>query len=237
MLVVGCVSQKGGVAKSSLARLLARELAAQGRSVLLADLDVLQATSVEWARRRAASGRKPVVRAECFDGLEPALRAARRDLADCLVLDARGFADAQTLELAHAADALLIPSGLAVDDLLPTVRLAHELLGQGIPAERIAIALCRAGDSASEIEEAALYVREAGYHCLPHAWPEKAGYRRAHDEGRAATEVTHASLRHKAEAFARDAVAFVTSRAPAGPPPEAKQKPQAKQKPGAKQKH
>ncbi|UPG73806.1 ParA family protein [Roseomonas gilardii subsp. gilardii] len=200
------------MAKSSLARLLARELAAQGRDVLLADLDVLQATSAEWARRRAASGRKPVVRAECFDGLDPALRAARRDQADCLVLDARGFADAQTLEVARAADAVLIPSGLAVDDLLPTVRLAHELLGQGIPASRIAIALCRAGDSAAEIEEAALYVREAGYHCLPHAWPEKAGYRRAHDEGRVATEVSHVSLRRKAEAFARDAVAFVTSR-------------------------
>ena len=34
MIVVGCASQKGGVAKSSLARLLAREFAARGRRVL-----------------------------------------------------------------------------------------------------------------------------------------------------------------------------------------------------------
>jgi chromosome partitioning protein len=213
VLVVGCVSQKGGVAKSSLARLLAREFAAKGRRVLLADLDVLQATSLEWARRRAESGQQPPVRVERCENTKQALKHARQGDADCLVLDARGIADAQTLEVARAADAVLIPSGLAVDDLLPAVRLAHELTSAGIPRARIAMVLCRAGDRPSEIREAAQYIGEAGYHCLEAAWPERAGYRRAHDEGRVATEARHPSLRAKARVVVAAVVDFVEKQA------------------------
>ena len=163
MLVVGCASQKGGVAKSSLARLLAREFAAAGRRVLLADLDVLQATSLEWSRRRAGAGLRPDVPVERCENTRQALERARQVDAECLVLDARGIADAQTLEVARAADVVFIPSGLAVDDLLPAVRLAHELTLAGVPEGRLAVALCRAGDARSELEEAARYIREAGY--------------------------------------------------------------------------
>jgi chromosome partitioning protein len=111
--------------------------------------------------------------------------------------------------MAQAADALLIPSGLAVDDLLPAVRLAHELTRVGILPARISMALCRAGDTQSEITDAARYIVEAGYQCLGTAWQERAGYRRAHDEGRVATEARHPSLRAKARAFAADALAFI----------------------------
>jgi chromosome partitioning protein len=213
MLVVGCVSQKGGVAKSSLARLLAREFAASGRRVLLADLDVLQATSFDWARRRSEAGLRPEVPVERCDGTKQAFRRARRAGAECLILDARGIADRDTLEVARAADAVLIPSGLAVDDLLPAVRLAHELTRAGIPSAQLAVALCRAGDAPGELEEAARYIAEAGYRCLDAAWPERAGYRRAHDEGRVATEARHKSLRTKACVFAAAAMAFVGQQA------------------------
>jgi len=59
---------------------------------------------------------------------------------------------------------LLIPSGLGVDDLLPAVRLAHELTSAGIPRARIAMALCRTGDAENEIVEAGRYITDAGYH-------------------------------------------------------------------------
>jgi chromosome partitioning protein len=209
VLVVGCASQKGGVAKSALARLLAREFAGRGRRVLLADLDVLQQTSLEWARRRAEAGHRPAIPVEGCETVKQALKRARQAGVDCLVLDARGFADPQTLEVAKAADAVLIPSGLAVDDLLPAVRLAHELTLAGVPRTRIGLALCRAGDAGTEIAEAMRYVTEAGYRCLAKAWPERAGYRRAHDEGRVATEARHPSLRSKAHDFASAAIAFI----------------------------
>jgi chromosome partitioning protein len=212
VLIVGCASQKGGVAKSSLARLLAREFAASGRRVLLADLDVLQATSLEWSRRRAEAGVRPSIPVERCESTKQAVKRARQLNADCVVLDAKGIADTQTLEVARAADVVFIPSGLAVDDLLPAVRLAHELTGAGIPRGRLVVALCRAGDTASEVTEAARYVEEAGYLCLGVAWPERAGYRRAHDEGRVATEARHPSLRAKARAFVAAAMGFVEQR-------------------------
>jgi ABC-type transport system involved in cytochrome bd biosynthesis fused ATPase/permease subunit len=47
-LIIGVVSQKGGVGKSTIARLIARELAAQDWEVKIADLDISQATSYHW---------------------------------------------------------------------------------------------------------------------------------------------------------------------------------------------
>jgi chromosome partitioning protein len=47
MVVIGIVSQKGGVRKSTLARLIAREYANAGW-----DLDVSQGTSFNWQGRR-----------------------------------------------------------------------------------------------------------------------------------------------------------------------------------------
>jgi cellulose biosynthesis protein BcsQ len=51
-IVIGVVSQKGGVGKSTVARLVAREFAAQNWSVKIADLDISQATSFKWRARR-----------------------------------------------------------------------------------------------------------------------------------------------------------------------------------------
>ncbi|HEY0524280.1 MAG TPA: ParA family protein [Stellaceae bacterium] len=200
--VVGCVSQKGGVGKSSLARLLAREYAAAGRRVLLADLDTLQATSVEWGRRREEGGIAPAVPVRGFENVKKALKAASAGGVERLVLDSRGFADRQTAEIAAAADVILLPTGLAVDDLLPTVRLAHDLAVAGIDARRLLFVLCRAGDNTREIEEARQYVADAGYRCVAEPWPERTGYRRAHDEGRAASEARHPLLRGRAKIFA-----------------------------------
>ena len=83
-VVVAFVSQKGGVGKSTLARALAREAAAGGLSVKVADLDVQQGTLVNWQRRRLAANRKPGVSVESFRSAESALNG--RDTYDLLVL-------------------------------------------------------------------------------------------------------------------------------------------------------
>ena len=50
-VLVGVISQKGGVGKSTLARLIAREYAAAGWDVKIADLDISQGTSTDWKQR------------------------------------------------------------------------------------------------------------------------------------------------------------------------------------------
>ena len=74
--LIGVVSQKGGVGKSTLARLLAREVAAGGASVKIADLDIQQGTSFKWAARRAANGLTPEIRVETFANVKTALSEA-----------------------------------------------------------------------------------------------------------------------------------------------------------------
>src|SRR3954454_10317451 len=198
MLVVGTVSQKGGVGKSAIARLIAREYAASGWAVRVADFDVKQMTTTEWAARRLAAGLEPVVEVQAYASVDKAVKGANS--SDMLVIDGRGFADRLTQDIAKASHKVLLPTGLALDDLRPSVRLAHELVEAGVNARNFAFVLCRTGDSDKEIGAARGYVEQAGYHCLSASWPERAGYRDAHDQGKAGTEAMHPSLRTKAEA-------------------------------------
>jgi chromosome partitioning protein len=52
LVIVGFVSQKGGVGKSTLARALATSAAAAGTKITIADLDIQQETVKRWADRR-----------------------------------------------------------------------------------------------------------------------------------------------------------------------------------------
>jgi chromosome partitioning protein len=206
-IVVSAISQKGGVGKSAVARLVAREYAASGWSVRVADFDLKQMTSVEWAARRLAAGIEPVIEVQGYASVALALKGASS--ADLLVMDGRGFADKLSQDMARASHKVLLPTGLSLDDLRPSVRLAHELVGVGVQARNLAFVLCRTGDSEKEIASAREYIEGAGYRCLDASWPERTGYRDAHDQGKAGSEALHSSLRVKAEAVAKTAVDFI----------------------------
>jgi chromosome partitioning protein len=60
-VILGIVSQKGGVGKSTVARLLAREHAQAGWNAKIADLDIAQGTSFNWQARRLHHDVKPAV--------------------------------------------------------------------------------------------------------------------------------------------------------------------------------
>ena len=94
--VVALVSQKGGVGKSTLSRALAREAAAGGLRVKVADLDTQQGTSVDWHRVRLSVGLEPVVSVEAFATAAQALAAA--DGFDLLVIDDVQFLQGKTIQ-------------------------------------------------------------------------------------------------------------------------------------------
>lgn len=206
-IVVSAISQKGGVGKSAVARLVAREYAASGWSVRVADFDLKQMTTTEWAARRLAAGIEPAIEVQGYASVEKALKGAEN--ADMLVMDGRGFADKLTQDIAKASNKILLPTGLSLDDLRPSVRLAHELLSAGVKARNLAFVLCRTGDSDKEIASARQYIEGAGYRCLDASWPERTGYRDSHDQGKTGSEALHPSLRTKAEAVAKAAVDFI----------------------------
>ena len=203
-VMIGMVSQKGGVGKSTLSRLVAREYAAAGWAVKIADLDVSQGTSTDWKQRRERNGLAPEVAVEPFRTVAQAIKVA--PLYDLLIFDGPPHSMAGTLDIARASSLVVLPTGLSLDDLKPTVLLAHELVEAGIGVERIGISLCRVGDRENEIEEARSYIRKAGYGCLKGSLPEKTGYRRASDEGRAVSEVPFPTLKDRAEELAQSII-------------------------------
>ena len=195
-LKIGVVSQKGGVGKSTLARMIACEYAASGWEVKIADMDLKQSTSYEWQQGRLASGTQPAVSVEQFSSISRSLRT--ETTYDLLVFDSAPHATKRTLEIAEVCDLVIIPTGLSRDDLVPTIKLAHELTAEGISTEKVAIALCKVGHSLLEIEETRVFIRAAGYHHLNGTIPESTGYRRAQDIGRSITETRYSSLNEKA---------------------------------------
>ena len=93
---------------------------------------------------------------------------------------------------------VVLPTGLALDDLEPTVLLAHELVKHKVPRSKIALALSRVGESEQEIAEARAYTAQAGYMVLAGSIPEKVAFRRASDDGRTLTETRFGSLNGRA---------------------------------------
>jgi chromosome partitioning protein len=214
--LIGVVSQKGGVGKSTLARLLAREVAAGGASVKIADLDIQQGTSFKWAARRAANGLTPEIRVETFVNVKTALSEA--PAFDVYILDGAPHSSKDTRAIAQAADLVVIPTGQAVDDLEPSVLLAHDLVRDGVPRDRIAFALCKVSDSDREVKAARAYLDQARYTVLDGEVPFRTGFAMALDQGRAITETSFRTLTHRADRLAQsiiDAAVRATERSTA----------------------
>jgi chromosome partitioning protein len=203
-VIIAFVSQKGGVSKSTLARLVAREYANAGWKVKIADLDVSQGTSFNWQGRRLQSAIEPVIAVERFGTVEQAVHAAAT--FDLLIIDAPPNSTANTLRTARAADIVILPTGLSLDDMQPSVLLAHELVKKSVAKDKIAFALCRVGDSRLELIEAQIYITDAGYHVLSGSIPEKIAYRRASDEGRSLTETRFPTLNQRADKLAQSII-------------------------------
>lgn len=196
--IVGFVSQKGGVGKSTLARALAAVAAHAGLNVLLADLDAKQQSLVEWYRTRAAGDGPSSLTVGAFSEVADAVTAAAD--ADILIIDTPGGVDRNTLAIARVAHLTVLPTGPSRDDLHPTVLLLHELAAAGIARSQMVTALCRVL-SAEEEAAARNYLERSDYEVLPGSVPESAVYRVAQNRGQALTEVADRTARARADAL------------------------------------
>lgn len=184
-VIVGLVSQKGGVGKSTLARALGAVVAHAGLKVRIADLDPKQHTLVEWQRTRGENRFAPNLDVRAYATVAQAVSGLAND--ELLILDAPAGSGRRTQEIAKTADVIIQPTSGSLDDLRPAILLFHELVQADIPNERFAIALSRIL-SLAEDEAARSYIAKAGYEVLAGAVPERAAYREAHNRGQALTE-------------------------------------------------
>lgn len=201
--IIGLISQKGGVGKSTLARALAREAAAGGLRVKLADLDTQQGTSSNWHRRRLEAGVEPAFSVEAFKTATQALRVAPD--YDVLVLDGPARASAATLEIGRQATLIVQPTGASVDDLHPAVLTFHEMVREGVPRARLVFALSKIGTDAEE-GEARAYIAQAGFEALAGFIPERPAYRQAQNLGLTITETRFPQLNRRADELLQNVV-------------------------------
>jgi chromosome partitioning protein len=198
------VSQKGGVGKSTLARMMVREFVSGGMSAKIADLDTQQQTCTNWAGRRAENALAPEIQVQSFASVKTALEDAAR--FDALILDGKPNASEQTIEIAKASNLIVIPTGQTVDDLHPGVVLAHSLRKKVISAEKIAFAMFKTTGSERENQAARQYLEDAGYTVLSGDVPVSTAYGSASDIGKAITETSFRTLNDRAGKLAQSVI-------------------------------
>lgn len=204
--IIAVVSQKGGPGKSTIARALATAFAAAGWQTEIADMDIDQGTATSWQQRRLRAGVEPTITVRQFGN--PAQALSKASACDMLIFDGAPMANKATAAMALAADLVVIPSGLALDDLEPTVALANALVDRdGVPVNRIVFALNQTGTSTLEVEEARIYLSKTRFDVLDGAIPKKPAFSRAHDAGLSLIETPFKGPRKQAAQVISAAVA------------------------------
>src|SRR5580658_4472238 len=107
--IIGVLSQKGGVGKSTLCQLIAREAAAAGKHAKILDFDVKQMTSTDWVRARLDRDVEPSIEAEPTKNIGKALKHSKG--YDIILLDGAPGSPKRTAELMPACDLVILPTG------------------------------------------------------------------------------------------------------------------------------
>lgn len=200
MAIISLVSQKGGVGKSAVARLLAVEFVRAGWTVKIADIDTMQGTSTKWKLRRDAAQLQPEIPVEKFATVERALREASK--FDLLIIDGPAHAEKGGLAMAKRSSIVLMPTCYGLDDLEAQIEAAYELEENGIDPKRIWFIFSRVTGSANEEQTARDYLLRAKINVLDPVLAELPSIRQAHNGGKAASEVSFPVIRERAIALA-----------------------------------
>lgn len=209
-LIIACLSQKGGVGKSTLARLIARTYAVAGWTVKICDFNTTQLTSAKWAKVRDKNQIEPHIAAESYTSPT----ALKRETCNLVVADGRPDSDQSSMDIARVADLIIVPTGLPIDDLEPQLMFANELVQKGIPKSKILFVLNKTTESRSAVAEARAYLQSAtGFVVAEQDISAKTSYQRAQNHGYALSEVGSnvGTLEERADLLAAEIVSRATA--------------------------
>jgi len=206
MKIASFVGQKGGVGKSTLARVLAVAAARQDYKVLLGDFDLEQLSCIEWSATRLRNGIEPDIEARAFKSLKKLRKSVEG--FDLVVVDTRGLADELTTDVSQESDVVFLPTGTSMDDLRPTLALARRLSKTRKVGNKIVLILSKVGRSERLLEIAKETIADAGFEMLDSIWPERDGFQADLDIGKAGSESHNPYLRETAEVIEADLLAL-----------------------------
>lgn len=196
---------KGGVTKSTLARATGVAFSAADWNVLIADLELGQATSRKWMKRREEANLSPIFPVRSFASISQVAKEIKSDEWELVVLDCPAFASTSTIEIAELSDLVILPTRYSTDDLESTAETANSLVIAGIDPEKIVIVFSGVAEARGTHErerdrdEAGEYFEETPYCVIPGYIPHQKALSTAQDEGRAIIECHYSGPRRKAE--------------------------------------
>lgn len=205
-LIIGCLSQKGGVGKSTVARLIATAYASHDQKTAIYDFNGTQETSTFWASRRKEAGIQPAVHAEVVTQANR-MRSDRR--FDVIIADGRPDSPEITLSIARNSDLVVIPTSVTIDDLVPQIRFARELVEKGVDRSRIIWVINRVTDNQLLIQDAYAFIGDE-FKVAKSSLPYRDAFIRCHTGGFSVGEVKDAvmgnmsNLSKSAEALATE---------------------------------
>lgn len=193
--IIVVASQKGGVGKSTVARIAGTAYAKAGWNTVILDADLSQETSNEWFARRLDNPSPNIHMADLWvtraAGANP-IKRLLKDAPDMIIVDGAPHATDATAMYAKQADLVLIPTGTAIDDLKPAVVLATQLVAvHGVDRERIRFVLNHCSRNKRETSQAIEAILATGLKVLGAFLNESPCYRSALDVGRAPNEVSY----------------------------------------------
>lgn len=189
-MVIGVLSQKGGVGKSTLARLIATAYAQHDMRVAIADFNIKQKTSIDWAEVRAERGIGP--RVDAFEGTQ-ANRLKTNTSYDLIVADGSPDSQAITMSIAQIADLIVIPTSVSFDDLKPQLLFAREIAKKGVRAEQILFVVNRHTDNKALIQDAYDFLGDE-FRVAQHSVPYRDSFIRCQNSGYSIGEVRKAIM-------------------------------------------
>ncbi len=209
-MIVSFLNQKGGVGKSSLARALAVEFVENGWATHVADLDRSQQTFFNWAERRKQTN-KTEVEVALYSSPKSALKASQN--CDVLIVDGKAFADTHALEIALKSDLVIIPVGVSVDDLEPSLKMAVELVNKGVDRSSLVFVVCKVPESGEkEAMQTRASIKSWNFDVVTGWVLYKSSYSKAMDKGLSLTEVQFASLQSKADNIIQQFFNFIVEK-------------------------
>lgn len=202
---IGVVGQKGGVGKSTIARLLGTEFSRNEWDTLIADMDTSQQTVGKWNLRRKQIGADPELAVEPFATVSQALR--RNGKYEIIIFDSAPHATEATKDIAQVADLVVLPVGTSKDDLDPQIMLALELVDTGkVDPKKVVFVLSRVESKSTSVAEAREYLSRTriAFHVFNNVLKESRGYELALNQGYSLTETTYPGLNEHATSIAQE---------------------------------
>lgn len=203
--IIAVLSPKGGTGKSTVARLAAVAYAAANWDVAVMDSDPTQETSRQWFERRLdnpklGASNLYVTRAK---GVNPIKNLMAKDEPDLIIIDGCPRSTDASAMYAKQANLILIPTGTSVDDLMPSIKFAIQLVAaHGVDRERIRFILNHCSRNKREVSQAIEAILGAGLKVMGAMLNESPCYRSALDEGKAPNEVPYFIPRNRAQFLA-----------------------------------